>query len=138
MSSNSNNTKQQSKGTPSPPKLENFSDTPSVLRVTVPGEKNPAESATFEEILTTSSSMGPSEKKMFPKLEEELDWNIDTLPTELVKSFQRDVKTNGNNQEMMLNKDNGGTMWSERIKQELKYLSDWKFFRILEKGSTHP
>ena len=68
MSSSSNNTKQQSKGTPAPPKLENHPDTLSVLGVTTPGETILVESVTSKDHFTTSLSMGLSKKKMFPEL----------------------------------------------------------------------
>ena len=40
----------------------------------------------------------------------------------------------GVKQAMMLDKDNGNTLWLEAIKKELECLNKWKVFRMLEKG----
>ena len=39
---------------------------------------------------------------------------------------------------MELDEENGNTHWLEAIKKELKYLNNWKVFRILEKLETPP
>ena len=44
----------------------------------------------------------------------------------------------GIKQAMMLDKENGNTLWSDAMKKELECLNQWKVFRILEKGEEAP
>ena len=44
----------------------------------------------------------------------------------------------GVKQAMMLDKENGNTLWFDAIKKELECLNDWKVFRVLAKGEKAP